>query len=240
MSKASPNHLFSLQMSPSLTSCLSLLQNISLHLSGVCDSKNQYFFLQTTQRVTTPTMTSSTRTSLSSQGTPQWSCPCPPSPSPTVSAPPPCLLMPGSGHHPPHTNNNPTHPSLSTGPPSPVPTSSPCNCPASVLLQHYPRRSGAAPRFHLIRTGVAPRGDPSTRGPLPNTKTCRRRSCCTPRHPSPSSLPTRPCPRATGGCSWPSTWLARTQTCPLVHRHCLRRRTSTVSGRGRDGEGGCA
>lgn len=180
-------------------------------------------------------MTSSTRTSQSSLGNlspPQGSPLCRPSLSPTASHPPPSLLPPALAPHPPPTLTTPN-----TGPPSPVLTSAPCTLAASARLQRYPRRSGAAPRCRPIRTGagVVPRGGPSTRGSPRSTITCRKRSCCTPRPPSPSSRPSHPCPRAMGECLWPSTWPARTQTFPLVHRRCLRRGTSTVS----DGEMGC-
>nr|XP_046146292.1 LOW QUALITY PROTEIN: rap guanine nucleotide exchange factor 1b [Oncorhynchus gorbuscha] len=101
-------------------------------------------------------------------------------------------------HHPPHTTNNPTHPSLSTGPPSPVPTSSPCNYPASVLLQHYPRRSGAAPRFHLIRMGVAPRGTLNERSPS-QYENLSEEELLHPTPPFPLFTPNSPMPQSNGG-----------------------------------------
>nr|XP_046188100.1 rap guanine nucleotide exchange factor 1-like isoform X6 [Oncorhynchus gorbuscha] len=75
----------------------------------------------------------------------------------------------------------------------------PCRLSAPPALPQKKRRSAQVSPYPDGCWGGSSRGGASTRGSPRSTITCRKRSCCTPRPPFPSSRPSHPCPRATGG-----------------------------------------
>lgn len=177
---------------------------------------------QTTQRITTRIMTSSTRTCQLGITYPryQWEGAWAPCLSLTASPPPqspdsiPHILA--SALHRPSS-------SLNTGPRSPIkpiPYS-----PASAHLLPCPRRSGAA---HRRRPSLTQDPGCCTNATPPNMTTCQKRSGTLHRH-FPFSRPFHPCPRQMGACSSPSTSPARMQMSPPAHPHCQKRKADTVS-----------
>lgn len=183
---------------------------------------------QTTQRTTTPIMTSSTRTCQLGKTCLQyrWEGAWAPCLSLTASPLPQSLdsipHIPASVLLPPSSSQN-------TGPHSPIKLI-PYSPPASALHLPCPRRSDAAPRQHPSPT--AGQGCCTSATP-PSMTTCQKKSC-TQRRLSPFSHPSHPCPRQMGACSLPSTWPVRMQTSPPAHPHCQKRKADTVS----EGKGG--
>lgn len=175
-------------------------------------------------------MTSSTRTCQLGKTCPQYqlegaSAPCP---SLTASPLPPFLDSTPRIHA-----SALPHPSTKiTGPPSPI-RLTPYSPPASAHPLPCRWRSGAAPKRRPSPT-VGP-GCCTSDSPR-STTTCQKRNFI-PRHRSPFSHPSHPCPKQMGACLFPSTLPVTMQMSLPAHRHCQKRKANTVSEGGRKGAG---
>lgn len=201
---------------------------LSQHKSNsvwITDKSGSFLSLpsQTTQRTTTQITTFSIRTCQPGITYPQYpsedawvlylsltASPPPQSPDSIPHIPASVLLHPSSRQSTGHLN--PTKPT-------------PYSHPASVRPLPSPRRSDAAPRHRPF-----PMWDPGCfmNAILPNMTTCQKMSGI-PRHHSPFSPPSHPCPRRMGAFSSPNILPARMRMFLPALRHCQRRRADTVS-----------